>query len=117
MLYGEEIKATEAKKLGLIDRIIENESDLITEAVKEAKNLVGKKLKVSSKIEFENPEKEIEFVKTILNGLEKQGKTRNQIHYKLCAESIIEGIKSGYKEGLKAEFNNFMKCMMNSNAR
>jgi len=35
----------------------------------------------------------------------------------MCVDSIIEGIKKGFKEGIKIEKNNFMKCMLHSNAR
>jgi enoyl-CoA hydratase/carnithine racemase len=116
MLFGEEIKATEAKKLGLVDRIVD-EKDLVKEAVKEAKNLVGNTLKISSQINFKDSEKEINDVKSILDNLNKQGKTRNQIQFELCANSIIEGIKKGTKEGLKIEKNNFLKCITHPNSR
>eukprot|EP01080_Neovahlkampfia_damariscottae_P003397 gene3397-5942_t len=113
MFNGQEIKSEEALKHGLVDEVVNTNEELLTAAIYNARRLVGKELRRSLELsdKFGPLWQEEQLVANMLGKLDKAGKTRNQIHFKLTAECIITGILKGPKQGLKVEWNNFVKCL------
>lgn len=119
MLNVSQIKASEAQKLGLVDEIAQTPQELIEKAIQAARNLSGKELRISSQLSDKLGPlwQEEQTVNQILSQMDKQGKTRNQIHFKMCSDAIVTGITRGSKAGLKKEWNNFLKCLTSPQAR
>jgi enoyl-CoA hydratase/carnithine racemase len=95
MFNGQEIKSEEALKFGLVDEVVNNEQELLTAAIYNVRRLsMGGELRRSLQLsdKFGPLWQEEQTVANMLNKLDKAGKTRNQIHFKLTAECIITGI-------------------------
>lgn len=118
MLASTTLRGKQLLESGLVDAI-HIQGNILEQAEKVALELarnpsqLRRASQLTDKIDLQ---RDIPQIKKILQGLERSGKARNQIHFQKCVEAIIVGLEQGYEAGLKVEAKNFMEVLTSTQA-
>ncbi len=115
ILRGKMVSAQKALELGMIDRVVPKDADLLQEATKFLEEIV------SGKTQLKRPEQDFSQVDDIAEmarqGVLKATRGRYVPGPMLALESIKEGVKVSLAEGIEIEKKNFVKCVLSNQAK
>ena len=119
MLKSKSIKAEEALKLGLVDKIVEP-SRVVAEASSLAKAIASGSVKREMSMYRKNKlPRDPKMTEAILKEASKKAKRVQSVmpHVALCVDAISVGLSQGPEEGLKREAENFKKAVSSPAAK
>jgi 3-hydroxyacyl-CoA dehydrogenase/enoyl-CoA hydratase/3-hydroxybutyryl-CoA epimerase len=115
ILKGTVLQASKALELGIIDRLVSAEQDLLTEALD---FLIGI---TTGQVELKRPEQDFsqidEVARSAREEILKTTRGRELPGLMLALASIRDGVKTSLEEGLEIEKTNFVKAVLSNEAK
>ncbi len=115
ILRGTVFPAAEAQKMGIVDKLVAEDQDLLTEAKIFMKDLI------SGKQAIERPTQDFSQIDVVADmarqGVLKVTKGREIPGPMLAIKSMQEGLKVSLEQGLEIEKNNFVEAVLSNQAK